>query len=141
MNNKTKNNLKYGLGGIAFLIVCFAIFILPEIIKSNKTFSALYKDGLITDAIVVESFINRTRNGYDYMVVCKYFADGLVYTTQYRAVTKTDYLIGDTLKIVYSKSNPNIYRIIDPYGSNDIELMDSVMIRLAEKDIQINLQQ
>jgi hypothetical protein len=137
MNNLTKNNLKYGLGSIAIVIVFFALLIVPEVIKSNKIFSALYKDGLVTDAIIVESFIKRSSSSTYYMVVCKYFVDGLVYYTKDRAVMKKNYQIGDTLKIAYSKHDPTAHRIIDPYTSNDIELMDSVMIRLAEEDIQI----
>jgi hypothetical protein len=137
MNDRTKNNLKYGLGSIAFVIIFFAILIIPEVIKSNREFDILSSEGVIADCIIIHYYVSRTRSNTYYMVVCKYFVDGLVYYTKDRAVTKKDYQIGDTLKIVYSKHDPTVHRIIDPYTSNDIELMDSVMIRLAEKDIQI----
>jgi hypothetical protein len=141
MKDRTKNNLKYGLGSIVFVIVFFAILIVPEVVKSTKTFSALCKDGLITDAIVVERFISRNSSNYYYMVVCKYFVDGLIYYTKDRAKKKNIYTEGDTLALIYSKNDPNIHRIIDIYSSWDMELWNNVTSRLVKNDSIEYLQQ
>jgi hypothetical protein len=134
MNDKTKNNLKYGLGSIVFVIVFFAIFIIPKVIKSNKIFNTLHKDGLITNAIVVKNFVKRSSSNTYYMVTCKYFVDGLIYYTKDRAMKKYIYEVGDTLALVYSKNDPNTHRIIDIYSSDDMELWDNVTSRLVKND-------
>ncbi|MDR1552877.1 MAG: hypothetical protein LBS69_05380 [Prevotellaceae bacterium] len=136
MNDLTKKNLKYGLGTIALTVIFLVMLVvfISKIIKSDKTFSVLCKDGLITNAVVVESFVNKSgSSGFD-IIICRYYVDGLAYTTQKRAVTKIDYdyKVGDTLKIIYSEKDPTVYRIIDACALYDIELVDSVMMRLAE---------
>jgi hypothetical protein len=142
MNDKTKKNLKYGLGTIAGTIIFLVMLVvfISKIIKPDEI-RTLYKDGLITDAVVVESFINKSGSSGLDIIICRYYVDGLAYTTKKRAVIKTDYdyQLGDTLKIIYSKQTPTVYRIIDTCALYDIELMDSVMMRLAEKDISIGL--
>jgi hypothetical protein len=138
MNDKTKKNLKYGLGSIAGTIIFLAMLVvfISKIIKPDEI-RALYKDGLITDAVIVESFVNKSDSSGFGIIICRYYVDGLAYTTKKRAIIKTDYdyKVGDTLKIIHSESNPNIYRIIDTCALYDIELIDSVMMRLIKNNI------
>jgi len=56
--------------------------------------------------------INRKKTPRDWMINCKYYVTNSEFTTYYETDRENKYRIGDTLKLIYNKDFPLMYKIV-----------------------------
>lgn len=69
----------------------------------------LQKFGVWTKAVVIEHKFRRDRTGKRWTVKFQYIVDQTVYQTNYHDDRQNEFLRGDKIDIIYSKSFPKIY--------------------------------
>ena len=80
----------------------------------------LLKDGEWTIGIVVDTkSVNIKTVSYDWAVIADYKVDGTSYQTNWEGDYTSSYQLGDTVKIIYLRGYPKIYRIED--GQNEFK--------------------
>ncbi len=69
---------------------------------------ALRINGKATESIVVD----RKKSKNDWLINCRYYVNNSEYITYYYTDENDKYRIGDTLKLIYNKEFPRMYKIV-----------------------------
>ena len=98
-----------GLTAVTVLIVgpTFGLF------QSYKERLELQKYGVWTKSVVIDKKHNTQKvpSSQDYLIKCRYRIIGINYETLYHNDINNSHLIGDTIRIIYSKQFPKIYAL------------------------------
>ena len=103
------SNLKFneikirGLCALSILLVgpTFALF------QDYREDETLKTNGLITDCLVV----SRKKSKDDWLICCKYIVKNDEFLTFFHIDEENEYKVGDTIKLVYNKDFPRMYKI------------------------------
>jgi len=77
------------------------------IFQNYRENEALRINGKVTECIVVDG--KKSKN--DWLINCKYHVKNSEFMTFYHTDEKDNYRIGDTLKLIYNKEFPRMYKI------------------------------
>lgn len=101
--------LSIGLTAVMVLIVgpTFGLF------QGYKEGLELQKYGIWTKSVVIDRKHNTQKgpSSQNYLIKCRYTIIGVNYETLYHNDINNSYLIGDTIRIIYSKQFPKIYAL------------------------------
>jgi hypothetical protein len=109
MNDIEKRNIKHCVIVCLVLVALFVMLVIYVDIDKSKKVDGLSTKGIATSAIVVQHYISNK----DYVIVCKFFINGLTYRTEDKVINGKNYQVGDTVKIIYLPDDPSVYKIID----------------------------
>lgn len=99
----TSLNKTFGICALSILIVgpTFGVF------QKYREEKVLKLNGKVTECFVVD----RKKSKNNWLINCKYFIKNVEFTTYYHTDVKNKYQIGDTIKLIYNKEFPRMYKI------------------------------
>lgn len=108
INYKTYPTKLIGICALSILIVGPTVGIFQNYRKEKE----LNEKGKITECYVFDK--KKSKN--DWLINCKYVVNNSEYITYYETDEKNTSKIGDTLKIIYNKEFPRMYKIVFEEG-------------------------
>lgn len=103
INYKTYPTKLIGICSLSILIVGPTFGFFQKFREENE----LKTNGKITECYVVD----RKKSKNDWLINCKYIVNNSQYITYYHTDEEKTTSIGDTLKIIYNKEYPRMYKI------------------------------
>ena len=103
--NLTKHRTVFAFASILIVGPTFGLF------QDHREKMELTKNGVWSNSIVVDRKYRRSTGGStrNWVIECKYEANNHSYETLYHDDLENKYMIGDTVKIIYSSQFPKIY--------------------------------
>ncbi|WP_205504609.1 DUF3592 domain-containing protein [Rufibacter psychrotolerans] len=105
VNSVWSNNSGWGIGvAAASVLIVGPTF---GIVAGKQQQKELEKNGALTKGLVVEKWKSTSKGNKEWLIICKYYANGRAYTTFSIPDKENRFKLGDTVTVLYSPNNPN----------------------------------
>jgi len=103
-----KSTISFIIAGLSIFIIGFTSSWYQE--HLNKV--ELNQYGVWTKSVVANNKrVTQKGGGSEWLIMCRYKANGQVFNTFYHTNANDKYKVGDTIRLIYSSKDPKIYTL------------------------------